>query len=63
MITVDITQEEEKILCDMLEGCIEDLRTEILDTDRNEYKDMLKKRKLILQKIFASLSQAVPQET
>ncbi len=62
MMEVDITPEEENILCEMLEGCISDLREEILDTDRADYKEMLRQRRLILLKIYDALVKAVPAE-
>jgi hypothetical protein len=53
--------EEQQALIDMIENCISDLRTEIRDTDRLDYKEMLKNRKALLTKLVESLYQAVEE--
>jgi len=58
MIALDISLEEEQILSEMLEDCIADLRAEIMETDRQDYKLMLKRRKEVLLKIREALAHA-----
>ncbi len=58
MISINLSVEEQQVLIDMLENCIADLRSEIRDTDRAEYKDMLKLRKQVLMHLVEALYQA-----
>jgi predicted XRE-type DNA-binding protein len=58
MITLTLSLTETQALMGILEEAIEDLRSEIVDTDSQEYKDMLKARKEIFKKILQSLQQA-----
>ncbi len=49
-IELELTPEEISIFKDVLENCISDLRMEITDTDKQEYREVLKsKRNLILR--------------
>ena len=50
-----LDEEEKKILLDLLDTCISDLRQEIADIDNINYKDMLKQRKQVLIKLFQAL--------
>lgn len=47
-----LDEEEKKILLDLLDTCISDLRQEIAGIDNINYKDMLKQRKQVLIKLF-----------
>jgi hypothetical protein len=55
MITIDLSDEERQTLVYLLESCITDLKAEIRETDRAEYKDMLKHRKDVLHKLWLAL--------
>ena len=57
MYTVELTLEEQQTLIDILECCVKDLRSQIVHTDRYNYKQMLKNRKQMVQNILASLEQ------
>jgi hypothetical protein len=57
MYTVTLTLEEQQTLVDILECSIKDLRSQIVHTDRHNYKQMLKNRKQMVQNILASLQQ------
>lgn len=59
MILLKLTGEERALLVELLESDITDLRMEIADTDRHEYREMLKNRKASLEKIQQKLSQAI----
>ncbi len=58
MIQLNLTKEEEETLIYLLENCISDLRMEIAGTDNVSYKQMLKHRKAVLEKILATLQQS-----
>ena len=51
MLELDLSQEEQVILKSLLESELSDLRMEIADTDRMEFRDMLKERKAVLIKV------------
>ncbi len=61
MIHLDLTTDERELLVNTLASCISDLRAEIRDTDRREYKDELKQREMIYKKLLAAL-EAAPEE-
>ena len=58
MIHLDLTADERELLVNTLITCIADLRTEIRDTDRREYKDDLKQREIVYKKLLAALEAA-----
>ena len=58
MIHLDLTADERELLANTLSTCIADLRTEIRDTDRREYKDDLKQREIVYKKLLAPLEAA-----
>ncbi len=58
MIRLELTPEQCQLLLDLLENCQADLRTEIRETDRQAYKDMLKERKEELAKLQMLIEQA-----
>ncbi len=55
MIRVDLTAEERDVLHNMLSNYVSDLRMEIADTDRQDFREMIRRRKEILQKIINAL--------
>ncbi len=55
MIRVDLTAEERDVLHNMLSNYVSDLRMEIADTDRQDFREMIRQRKEILQKIINAL--------
>ena len=58
MLHIDLTQDERDLLAEMLNACLTDLRGEIMDTSRRDYKEMLKQREMLLKKIIAAVQQA-----
>lgn len=58
MITVHLTEDEEKLLLTMVEDRIDDLHSEIIRTEDYEYKMMLKSRKAVLLKLRDALLQS-----
>lgn len=61
MIRLDLNEEERGILLQILENDRSDLRMEIADTDRQDFREMLKGRKAVLVKVIESLK-GVPLE-
>lgn len=58
MLKIDLTEEERQTLLYLLEDCISDLKEEIHETDRAEYREMLKHRKDVLHKLWLALQPA-----
>lgn len=55
MVHLDLTADETRILLEVLESYLSDLRMEIADTDRLDFREMLKERKAVLLKVQAAL--------
>ena len=55
MLELDLDREEREILVDLLETRLADLRMEIGRTSRLAYRDMLRKKKKVLEKTVACL--------
>jgi hypothetical protein len=58
-----ITDEERELLADILENDISELRMEISDTHRREYRDMLKHRETLMKSIQHKLEQVEVEKT
>ncbi|MCK6619631.1 MAG: hypothetical protein HUU32_00585 [Calditrichaceae bacterium] len=61
MIHLTLGEEEAQILQEVLESCISDLSMEIADTDRMEFREILKTRKRTLLKVLEVLRGTMPQ--
>lgn len=55
MIQLDLDKAEVRILRETIEAVLSDLRMEIADTDRLDYREMLKGRKQALNKVLEAL--------
>lgn len=55
MIQLDLNPQEQQILKEALESYISDLRMEIADTDKQDYREKLKHRREILDKVVGAL--------
>jgi len=55
---VDLTPEEERMLVEILESYLSDLRMEIADTDSKDFREMLKDRKAVIVKVLEALGAA-----
>ena len=55
-ITLD--RDERQILRTILENELSDLRMEMAETDRKEFRDLLSRRKVVLQKVVDALGSA-----
>jgi hypothetical protein len=62
IITLSLDEEQQAVLIEQLDCCLDDLRTEIMDTDRRDFKEQLKKRRDILQHVLKSLREAAPSQ-
>ena len=58
MLHIDLTVEQRDLLEEMLDACLADLRVEVSDTARHDYKQMLKQREALLRKIIAAVHEA-----
>jgi len=63
MIRLELTEQERQVLRDALEGYLSDLRMEIADTDRKNFREQLKQNKEILQNILNQLKRADEEQT
>ncbi|UCH65410.1 MAG: hypothetical protein JSW63_12530 [Ignavibacterium sp.] len=50
-----INSEDAKILADVLESNISELSAEISDTDRLDFRENLKSKRMVLQRILAEI--------
>ena len=56
MAEVTLTDREEEMLKGILESYLSDLRMEVADTDRKQYRDELKVEEAFLKDLIAKLS-------
>lgn len=52
MIHLDLSETEREIMVGVLDSYLSDLRMEIADTDRQDFRDMLKERKGAITKVL-----------
>lgn len=55
MLQIELTDEEQRILREILESDLSDLRMEIRETDDRSFKEMLKNKEQVMKKILATL--------
>jgi hypothetical protein len=55
---IPLDRDEMRILRTVLENELSDLRMEISDSERKEFRDLLTRRKAVLQKVVEALSSA-----
>jgi len=60
MINLDLTQSELNILKIILDSSLSDLRMEIADTDKYDHRELLKKRKRVLEKTIKAIQEVKP---
>lgn len=58
MVSVTLEDAEARILRETLESFLSDLRMEIADTDLKDFRDRLKARRVVLEKIAGRLPAA-----
>jgi hypothetical protein len=55
MLSIELTTAERDVLREMVSGMLSELRMEIADTDRLEYREMLRARKTVLQRVLDAI--------
>jgi hypothetical protein len=55
MPTVELSREQAEVLAQVLDSYLSDLRMEIADTDLQDFRDKLKQRKAVLNKILEAI--------
>lgn len=63
MIQLTFTEEEREVLFDVLENDIAELRMEISNTHRHEYREMLKHREVLMKSIQQKLQESEAEQT
>lgn len=56
-IEINLSEDEQNIIKDILENNISDLSMEITNTDKMEYREKLKIKRNVLQKLLKSLKE------
>jgi hypothetical protein len=56
MYQLNLTDEERILLVELLDGAISEIRMEIADTDKREYKMLLKDREVMMKKLFRDMT-------
>jgi hypothetical protein len=59
MTRIELTDEQEKVLSQVLQNSLATLQIELLHTDHQEFKEFLKRRLQVLQGLAASLARPV----
>ena len=57
VISLQLSESEGSVLAEVLDSYLSDLRMEIADTDRKDFRDGLKQRKQVLMKVLEELRQ------
>jgi hypothetical protein len=57
MIQIELAEPEARIFGEILEGVLSDLRMEIADTDRMDFRESLKQRKSVIQRVLDQLAE------
>ena len=60
MMRLELSNAEERILREVLESTLSDLRMEMADTDSKDFRDTLKERKRVLEKVLAAMGPPRP---
>jgi hypothetical protein len=55
MVKIDLSPDEKNVLVEVLTTCISNLRMEICDTDRKDFREEIKERKELLLKVVDAL--------
>ena len=60
MLSIDLPEEEQEVLSQLLQKALVNLEIEIRHTDRLEFKEMLKERRALLQRLAAKVPARTP---
>ena len=56
MFQLNLTDEERALLSELLDVAISEIRMEIADTDRREYREFLKNREVLMKKMLREVT-------
>ena len=56
MFQLNMTDEERTLLSELLDVAISEIRMEIADTDRREYREFLKNREVLMKKMLREVT-------
>jgi hypothetical protein len=60
MINVQLSEEDAALLVRSLEWLLSETRMEMADTDRADFREGIRKEKVILERLIAQLKEGVP---
>lgn len=55
MVKLDLSTEDARVLAEILASVMSDMRMEIADTEKMEWRDELKRRKMLLERLITEL--------
>jgi len=58
MVHLDLDSKDSEILASVIHAALSDLSYEISNTDRQDYRDKLKERRVVLQGVARALTEA-----
>jgi len=58
MVSLDLNESERELLKELLDNLLSDIRMEVADTDRMDYREKLKEQKRVLHKMIEALEDA-----
>ncbi|GAP21584.1 hypothetical protein [Leptolinea tardivitalis] len=62
MIKLDLSVDDIRILVDLLDTAISEIRMEIMQTDNRDYRKMLQTREAILKNLHLELTEKLPEK-
>lgn len=55
VVKLDLSTEDARVLAEILASVMSDMRMEIADTEKMEWRDELKRRKMLLERLITEL--------
>lgn len=55
MVKLDLSTDDARLLAEILASVMSDMRMEITDTEKMEWRDELKRRKMLLERLIKEL--------
>lgn len=62
MIHLDIDSEETEDLKEFLQNCLDSLKVEVAHTDHHAFRDMLKQKERVLERVLGKLQQGANRQ-
>jgi hypothetical protein len=60
MLNIDLSEKDAEELCEILSSYLSELRMEITDTEKKEWRENMKKRQLFIEDLMKRLQPATP---